>query len=200
MNQIREWKKVLIPYEQSVDELKIKFKAIRKQYRDVSEYSPIEFVTGRVKKISSILEKSKRRHIPEDKIEELMEDIAGIRIMCQFRDDIYKVVELIRARDGKDLRIVYEKKDYISNPKGSGYKSYHVIIQYPVQTALGEQSVLAEIQIRTLAMNFWATIEHSLNYKYKDNIPENVMLRLKKNQRKPHQILMKRCAILEMKS
>lgn len=180
MNQIREWKKVLIPYEQAVEELKIKFKAIRKQYRDVSEYSPIEFVTGRVKKISSILEKSKRRSIPEDKIEDLMEDIAGIRIMCQFKDDIYKVVDHIRTRDGKDLRIVYEK-DYISNPKGSGYKSYHVIIQYPVQTALGEQSILAEIQIRTLAMNFWATIEHSLNYKYKDNIPESVMLRLKKS-------------------
>jgi len=180
LNQIREWKKVLIPYEQAVEELKIKFKSIRKQYRDVSEYSDIEFVTGRVKKISSILEKSKRRNIPEDKIEELMEDIAGIRIMCQFRDDIYKVVEHIRERDGKDLRIVYEK-DYISNPKGSGYKSYHVIIQYPVHTALGEQSVLAEIQIRTLAMNFWATIEHSLNYKYKDNIPENVKLRLRKS-------------------
>lgn len=126
------------------------------------------------------MEKSKRRNIPEDNIEELMEDIAGIRIMCQFRDDIYKVVDLIRKRDGKDLRIVYEK-DYISNPKGSGYKSYHVIIQYPVQTALGEQSVLAEIQIRTLAMNFWATIEHSLNYKYKDNIPENVKNRLRKS-------------------
>ncbi len=180
MNQIREWKKVLIPYEQAVEELKIKFKAIRKQYRDVSEYSPIEFVTGRVKKISSILEKSKRRNIPEDNIEELMEDIAGIRIMCQFRDDIYKVVELIRARDGKDLNIVYEK-DYISNPKVSGYKSYHIIIQYPVQTALGDQSILAEIQIRTLAMNFWATIEHSLNYKYKDNIPDNVKTRLRKS-------------------
>lgn len=180
MNQIREWKKVLIPYEQAVEELKIKFKSIRKQYRDVSEYSPIEFVTGRVKKISSILEKSKRRNIPEDKIEELMEDIAGIRIMCQFKDDIYTVVELIRARDGKDLRIVYEK-DYISNTKISGYKSYHIIIQYPVQTALGEQSILAEIQIRTLAMNFWATIEHSLNYKYKDNIPENVKNRLRKS-------------------
>lgn len=180
MDQIREWKQVLIPYEQAVEELKIKFKFMRKQYRDVSEYSPIEFVTGRVKKISSILEKSKRRNIPEDKIEELMEDIVGIRIMCQFRDDIYKVVELIRDRDGKDLEIVYEK-DYISYPKPSGYKSYHVIISYPVQTALGEKAILAEIQIRTLAMNFWATIEHSLNYKYKDNIPENVKNRLRKS-------------------
>ncbi len=176
--QNREWKRMLIPYEQAVEELKIKFKSIRQQYRDLNEYSPIEFVTGRVKKISSILEKSKRRNIPEDKIEELMEDVCGIRVMCQFKDDIYRVVDHIRQRDGKDLRIVYEK-DYISNPKVSGYKSYHVIIQYPVQTALGEKAVLAEIQIRTLAMNFWATIEHSLNYKYKANLPAEVRKRLK---------------------
>lgn len=178
MNKIRQWKKILIPYEQAVDELKLKFKAIRSELRDMSEYSPIEFVTGRVKKISSILEKAKRGDIPEDKIEELMEDIAGIRVMCQFQDDIYSVVDVIRKRDGKDLKIVYEK-DYILNKKVSGYKSYHIIIKYPVQTAYGEKEILAELQIRTLAMNFWATIEHSLNYKYKHNIPNNVKDRLK---------------------
>lgn len=176
--QIRQWKQMLIPYEQAVQELKVKFKSIRREYRDMGEYSTIEFVTGRVKKISSILEKSKRRDIPEDKIEE-MEDIAGIRIMCQFRDDIYKVVELIRARDGNDLTIVYEK-DYINYPKESGYKSFHVIIKYPVQTAFGEKEILAEIQIRTLAINFWATIEHSLNYKYSTGLPEEVQVRLRK--------------------
>lgn len=180
MNKVRQWKKILIPYEQAVQELKLKFKAIRTELRDMSEYSPVEFVTGRVKKISSILEKAKRGDIPEDKIEEMMEDIAGIRIMCQFKDDIYSVVDIIRKRDGKDLKIVYEK-DYILNKKVSGYKSYHIIIKYPVQTAYGEQEILAELQIRTLAMNFWATIEHSLNYKYKENIPEHVKERLKKS-------------------
>jgi putative GTP pyrophosphokinase len=176
--QNREWKKFLLPYEQSIEELKVKFKAIRRDYRDMNEYSPIEFVTGRVKKISSILEKCKRYDIPLDKIEETMEDIAGIRIMCQFTDDIYDMVEHIRNRDGKDMTIVYEK-DYISNPKESGYKSYHVIIKYPVQTAMGQKNVLAELQIRTLAMNFWATIEHSLNYKYHSNIPGDIRERLK---------------------
>lgn len=180
MKKVREWQRILIPYEQAVEELKVKFKSIRNEFRELSEYSPIEFVTGRVKKISSILEKSKRRGIPEDQIETLMEDIAGIRIMCQFSDDIYKVVELIRSRDNKDLRIVYEK-DYISNPKDSGYKSYHIIIKYPVQTAFGEKEILAELQIRTLAMNFWATIEHSLNYKYKNTIPKEVTERLRKS-------------------
>lgn len=178
MKRIREWKSMLIPYEQAVEELKVKFKSIRNEYRELNDYSPIEFVTGRVKKISSILEKAKRRDIDEDQIEDLMEDIAGIRIMCQFKDDIYKVVELIRARDGKDLRIVYEK-DYIENIKESGYRSYHMIIRYAVQTAFGEKDILAEIQIRTLAMNFWATIEHSLNYKYQTNIPENVRNQLR---------------------
>ncbi|RKD22372.1 putative GTP pyrophosphokinase [Caminicella sporogenes DSM 14501] len=179
MQKIRRWKEILIPYEQAVEELKVKFKSIRNELRDMNEYSPIEFVTGRVKKISSILEKAKRYNIPEDKIEEKIEDIAGIRIMCQFEDDIYKVVDLIRKRDGKDLKIVYEK-DYIKNKKDSGYRSYHVIIKYPVQTALGEKEIFAELQIRTLAMNFWATIEHSLNYKYKKNIPENIKVRLRK--------------------
>ena len=194
MNKIRQWKKILIPYEQAVAELKLKFKSIRTELRDMSEYSPIEFVTGRVKKISSILEKAKRGDIPEDQIEELMEDIAGIRIMCQFQDDIYSVVEVIRKRDGRDLKIVYEK-DYILNKKQSGYKSYHVIIKYPVQTAYGQKEILAEIQIRTLAMNFWATIEHSLNYKYKQNIPANVKERLRKSAEAAASLDLEMCEI-----
>jgi len=179
MPRVKQWKKILIPYDQAVEELKVKFKAIRNEYRDMNEYSPIEFVTGRVKRISSILEKANRRNIAENRIEEEIEDIAGIRIMCQFVDDIYTVVELVRKRDGKDLKIVYEK-DYVKEKKESGYRSYHIIIKYPVQTALGEKEILAEIQIRTLAMNFWATIEHSLNYKYKKNIPENIRARIRK--------------------
>lgn len=93
-----------------------------------------------------------------------MEDIAGIRIMCQFVDDIDRVVEIIRERE--DMQILYEK-DYVKNVKPSGYRSYHMVIRYPVYMAKGKVEILAEFQIRTLAMNFWATIEHSLNYKYK---------------------------------
>jgi len=194
MKQIREWKKMLIPYEQAVEELKVKLKSIRNEYRELNEYSPIEFVTGRVKKISSILEKAKRRDIPEHMIEEMMEDIAGLRIMCQFKDDIYRVVEIIRERDGKDLKVVYEK-DYMENIKDSGYRSYHVIISYPVQTAFGEKEILAELQIRTLAMNFWATIEHSLNYKYKTNIPANVHDRLRRAAEAASQLDEEMCEI-----
>ncbi|MFF2090376.1 GTP pyrophosphokinase family protein [Paenibacillus sp. NPDC058174] len=173
----RDWNLFLQPYEQAVEELKVKFKTMRVELKMREAYAPIEFVTGRVKKISSVLEKAKRLNVPADQLETGIEDIAGIRIMCQFVDDIRRVAELIRSR--KDLSLVYEK-DYITNYKDSGYRSYHMIVEYPVQTALGQKIVLAEIQIRTLAMNFWATIEHSLNYKYKESLPEDVKERLKK--------------------
>lgn len=173
----RDWKKFLFPYEQTVEELKVKFKTLRGELKSREEYSPIEFVTGRVKKISSILEKAKRLNVSMDHLESGIEDIAGIRIMCQFVEDIQRLAELIRTR--QDMTVVYEK-DYITNKKPSGYRSFHIIVEYPVQTALGMKRVLAEIQIRTLAMNFWATIEHSLNYKYKETLPEEVRARLSK--------------------
>ncbi|EJW17698.1 GTP pyrophosphokinase family protein [Paenibacillus alvei] len=172
----RDWGNFLLPYAQAVEELKVKFKTLRTELKKREEYSPIEFVTGRVKRISSILEKSKRLEVPLDQLERGIEDIAGIRIMCQFVDDIHRVADLIRNR--QDMKVVYEK-DYITNYKESGYRSFHMIIEYPVQTALGQKMILGEIQIRTLAMNFWATIEHSLNYKYKDSLPEEVRQRLK---------------------
>lgn len=175
----QDWKRMLLPYTQAVEELKVKFKSIRKEFIAMDEYSPIEFVTGRVKKISSILEKAEKKNIPLDQVEEKMEDIAGIRIMCQFVEDIYKVIDIIKARDRKDL-VVVEERDYIINMKSSGYRSYHMIIKYPVQTGHGEKWIFAEIQIRTLAMNFWGTIEHSLRYKYKQNMPGHIQERLNK--------------------
>ncbi|WP_294155461.1 GTP pyrophosphokinase family protein [uncultured Clostridium sp.] len=175
---INNWKNFLMPYEQAVDELKVKLRSIRKEYRRKNEYSPIEFVTGRVKEVSSMLEKANKFGIPIDRIGYELEDIAGIRIMCQFVDDIDTVVELLRGR--KDMQILYEK-DYVRNVKESGYRSYHMIIKYPLNMAEGPVEILAEFQIRTLAMNFWATIEHSLNYKYKQHIPENLKEKLKRS-------------------
>ena len=174
---INDWKSFLIPYEQAVDELKVKLRSIRKEYRRKNEYSPIEFVTGRVKEVSSMLEKANKFGIPLDRVRYELEDIAGLRIMCQFVDDIDTVVELLRKR--KDMQIIYEK-DYVRNVKESGYRSYHMIIKYPVNMAEGPVEILAEFQIRTLAMNFWATIEHSLKYKYEHYIPETLAVRLRR--------------------
>ena len=172
---IVNWEEFLNPYIQTVGELKIKFRGVRKQYRKANRHSPIEFVTGRVKPIESIQEKMALRHIKLENLAQDMQDIAGIRIMVQFVDDVEEVLEIIRKR--KDMRVVHER-DYINNMKASGYRSYHVVVQYPVDTINGNQTVLAEIQIRTLSMNFWATIEHSLNYKYRGNFPEEIKQRL----------------------
>ncbi|ANJ69781.1 MULTISPECIES: GTP pyrophosphokinase [Latilactobacillus] len=174
---VENWKKFLMPYEQAVSELKIKLRGMRKQYQQNNEHAPIEFVTGRVKPIDSIKEKMQRRYITEDLLEQDMQDIAGLRIMCQFVEDIHEIVGLLHQRT--DMKIV-EERDYVSNVKPSGYRSYHIVIEYPVQLISGEKLILAEIQIRTMSMNFWATIEHSLNYKYQGEFPETLKARLKR--------------------
>ncbi|MGM7636173.1 GTP pyrophosphokinase [Bacillus sp. Hm123] len=171
------WDEFLSPYKQAVEELKVKLRGMRTQFELEDEHSPIEFVTGRVKPIASILEKAYEKGIPFERLESEIQDIAGVRMMCQFVDDIKKVVQKLRMR--KDFTIV-EEKDYISHKKPSGYRSYHLVIEYPVQTINGEKKILAEIQIRTLAMNFWATIEHSLNYKYDGQFPEEIQMRLQR--------------------
>ena len=170
-----EWEEFLDPYIQAVGELKIKLRGIRKQYRKQKQHSPIEFVTGRVKPIEGIKEKMVLRGIREENLAQDMQDIAGLRVMVQFVDDVEEVLDVLRKRH--DMRIIQER-DYIKNRKASGYRSYHVIIEYPVDTINGSKTILAEIQIRTLSMNFWATIEHSLNYKYKGEFPDEIKKRL----------------------
>ncbi|MEK3887393.1 GTP pyrophosphokinase [Bacillus sp. FSL K6-3431] len=172
---MNNWDQFLSPYKQAIEELKIKLKGMRGQFEKEHIHSPIEFVTGRVKPIASILEKAHVKKIPLENIAAEIQDIAGLRMMCQFVDDIDAVVQLLRKRN--DFRIV-EERNYIFHRKPSGYRSYHVVIEYPVQTIHGEKKVLAEIQIRTLAMNFWATVEHSLNYKYQGQFPEEIKARL----------------------
>lgn len=174
---IENWQHFLLPYQQAVNELKVKLRGMRKQYQERGEHSPIEFVTGRVKPVDSIKEKMVRRHVQEDRLEQDMQDIAGLRIMCQFVEDIYAVVDQLRQRS--DMTIL-EERDYVTNVKPSGYRSYHIVIEYPVQLVTGEKKILAEIQVRTLAMNFWATIEHSLNYKYQGAFPKELSARLQR--------------------
>ena len=182
---ITEWEEFLDPYIQAVGELKIKLRGIRKQYRKQNKHSPIEFVTGRVKPIESIKEKMVRRGIGYDTLEQDLQDIAGLRVMVQFVDDVKEVVSILHKR--QDMRVVQER-DYIKHRKTSGYRSYHLIIEYTVDTIKGAKTILVEIQIRTLAMNFWATIEHSLNYKYQGDFPEEIKERLAITARISHQL------------
>ena len=169
------WDTFLVPYKQAVAELSLKFQTLREQYLAGGEYSPIHYIYGRVKNVNSIIEKARKYGITIDEIDIKLKDIAGIRIVTQFEEDILFLEKLIKLRT--DMRVVVIK-DYLTNPKPSGYKSIHLIVEYDVNTINGVETVLCEIQLRTLAMDFWSTIEHSLNYKYKDAMPENIRQRL----------------------
>ena len=173
--EIQKWREILIPYELAVSELEIKFNHMIKESRMVGRYSYIEQVHGRVKTLSSILDKAKRKGIDVEEVIEKICDIAGIRLICQFVEDIEKVVQIIRERS--DMEIV-EEIDYVKESKPSGYRSYHIVVLYEVITIYGKKKLYVEIQIRTLAMNFWSTIEHSLQYKYSENLPDYIRARL----------------------
>jgi len=170
------------PYQQTVDEMKVKLKGIK--YGSVAEnsYSPIEFVVGRVKTTESLLKKAEKKGIAIgvgpwiEEIETQIYDIAGLRIVSRFVEDIREVQALLVQRE--DFQVL-EIKDYIEQPKESGYRSVHMICRYPAYHGAQKKDVLCEIQLRTLAMNFWATNEHELRYKYAGGIPEEMMRELR---------------------
>lgn len=176
--ELINWEEKLLPYRQAVNELVVKIENIKDEYEALKLTPPLEEVHGRVKSIASILDKAGKRNIPVENIFDELEDIAGVRIICRFVEDIERVVGLIRQRQGLDLDIIQEE-DYITNTKASGYRSYHMTVKYDMVTLEGRKSVFCEIQIRTMAMNFWASIEHSLRYKYSGNLPEALQQRLR---------------------
>ncbi len=145
--EIQLWREILTPYDLAVKELIVKFEHLIYEYRSQGLYSPIEQVTGRVKTIASILDKAQKKKIPVSEVEERFVDIAGVRIICQFVEDIPKVVQIIRRRT--DMEVIKER-DYIHHMKDSGYRSYHVIVNYEVQTLHGNKKIKVEIQILSL--------------------------------------------------
>ena len=143
--EMQLWREMLSPYEVAVEEIVVKFNHMIKEHREQGRYSPIEQITGRVKSIPSLLEKAHKKKIPLDEIEDYIEDIAGVRIICQFVEDIETVVSLIRNRTDMEIK---KEKDYITNQKPSGYRSYHIIVYYTVQTLQGPRKLNVEIQIK----------------------------------------------------
>ena len=165
------WHEILEPYELAVKELQVKFRHLIKEHHGKGLYSPIESVSGRVKSVSSILEKMQRKGIVPEEMEEQVEDIAGIRIICQFVEDIEKVADLIQKRSDIEIK---SEKDYIRHMKDSGYRSYHLIVYYTVETMNGPKRIQVEIQIRTIAQDFWASLEHKIHYKFEGDAPESI--------------------------
>lgn len=170
---IKEWRQLIKLYEFAVHEIHTKIKILTEELYVFHQESPMEHIKTRVKTPQSIIKKLEKRNIeptPENAKKHLT-DIAGIRIICSFTSDIYKIFEMLENQ--KDIELVMYK-DYISNPKKSGYQSLHMIIKIPVFLSDGEVEIPVEIQIRTIAMDFWASLEHKLKYKYDHKAPKHI--------------------------
>ena len=169
--EVFDWDSFLQPYELAVEGFLLKMEGIKKQYLVKGIHCPIEIVSGRVKTPESIINKAERMNvnIPE------VHDIGGVRITCKYLEDVYQVAKLLKSR--KDIKLI-EERDYVKNVKPSGYRSLHLICRYNVETIEGQQPILLEFQIRTHAMHFWASIEHSIKYKYNKKIPQEIKERL----------------------
>ena len=176
--QIKEWRKLLFIHESAVEEINTKLKIINKEFKIIHDYNPIEHIKDRVKKPESIIEKMERKNIKitVDNAKEYIHDIAGIRVICSFTNDIYKIYKLIEKQT--DIKVL-KVKDYIKNPKPNGYRSLHMIVELPIFLTNKIERVKIEIQIRTIAMDFWASLEHKIYYKYKGDTPNEIPDQLK---------------------
>lgn len=164
INEAREFQQAIMMYTSAIREVKTKLEVLNDELSIKNQRNPIEMIKSRVKKPMSIMEKLKRRGL-EISVESMvnnLDDVAGVRIICSFLDDIYKVAEMLVRQD--DVTVV-AVKDYIKNPKPNGYRSYHMIIEIPVFFSDSKKPMRVEVQIRTMAMDFWASLDHQLKYK-----------------------------------
>ncbi|WHY94200.1 GTP pyrophosphokinase family protein [Neobacillus cucumis] len=182
IKEIKELKVELIrfmmAYKFALDEMNTKINILQDEFNFIHDYNPIEHVKSRLKSPESILKKVYRKDFDFtlDSIKVNIKDIAGIRITCSFRSDIYEISKMIANQ--KDVRVV-EYKDYIQNPKPNGYQSLHLILEVPIFMSDREELVYVEVQIRTIAMDFWASLEHKIYYKYNEEVPEKMIVELK---------------------
>ncbi|MGG2055779.1 GTP pyrophosphokinase family protein [Lysinibacillus pakistanensis] len=173
-----ELTRFFLAYKFALQEIETKINILQEEFKLIHEYNPIEHVSTRIKSPKSILMKIKKKSI-EPSIEDIREnirDIAGVRITCSFVEDIYKVSAMLQAQH--DIEIV-DVKDYIAYPKDNGYQSLHLIIKIPIFMSDHMEKVYSEIQIRTIAMDFWASLEHKIYYKYNKEVPEHIRIELK---------------------
>ncbi len=173
LGEPEEVQSMLMMYTGVIREVKTKLEVLNDELNIKNQRNPIEFIETRVKTPQSIAKKLKRRNLPVDidSAKKHLNDIAGIRVICSFTTDIYRLAEMIRNQ--RDIHVI-SVKDYIKNPKSSGYTSYHMIVQVPVYLSDKIVETKVEIQIRTVAMDFWATLEHKINYKFEGQVPEHI--------------------------
>lgn len=174
-----EFIKLMSYYRCAIMELETKFNVLNEYFSLQYDRQPITDIKTRLKSPVSIREKLKRRNLPMalDVIEKNLFDIAGIRVVCSFPDDVYMIEEALLKQD--DV-VLIERKDYIANPKPNGYRSLHLIVEIPIFLATEKRMMKAEIQLRTIAMDFWATLEHQLRYKKNNEFTEEMAIELDK--------------------
>ena len=167
------WNTVMFMYNAALKKMKTKLEILSDEFQNIHSYNPIEYIKGRIKSPESIVKKLKKNGY-ESNVDNMMEyvnDIAGVRIVCSFTKDIYTLADMIGQQ--RDVTVV-SIKDYIKKPKESGYKSYHMLVKVPIYMTGGEISIKVEIQIRTIAMDFWASLEHKIYYKFEGHAPEYI--------------------------
>ncbi|MCI2013174.1 MAG: GTP pyrophosphokinase family protein [Ancrocorticia sp.] len=176
--RLKQVQHLMMIYEFAMEEILTKINILRKEFRVAHDYNPIEHVSSRIKSARSLVEKAHRKGISltYDALRAHMFDIAGVRLTCSFVSDIYRMRELLLAQT--DIKLI-DERDYITNPKPNGYKSLHLIVEVPVFLAEGVDHVPVEIQLRTSAMDFWASLEHKLYYKYEGDVPRHMTDSLK---------------------
>ena len=173
MQEMQSFEEIMMMYSCAIREVKTKFEVLNDDFSVRYKRNPIEFIQSRIKKPVSIAKKLASKGCPVTcaSILNNLDDVAGIRVICPFIDDIYMVAEKLISQD--DITLI-EAKDYISHPKPNGYRSLHVIVEIPVFFADHTRNMRVEVQIRTIAMDFWASLEHKINYKFEGNAPEHV--------------------------
>lgn len=177
-DQVDQWRSVMFLYDSALKKVNTKIEILNNEFVNCYDYNPIEHIKSRLKTADSIVKKLKKDGC-EVTIENMMEhlsDIAGIRIICSFTSDIYQIAEMISSQ--ADVTVL-QVKDYIRHPKPNGYKSYHMVVTVPVYLTDGSVDIKVEIQIRSVAMDFWASLEHKIAYKFEGNAPENLLKELK---------------------
>ena len=170
---VDSWKTIMFLYNSALKEVGTKLEILNDEFQHVHQYNPIEHIKTRVKTAESIVKKLKK-HGYESTIQNMIQyvnDIAGIRVICSFTSDIYRIAEMISNQS--DIKVI-AVKDYIVTPKTSGYKSYHMLVTVPVYLSDRILDTKVEIQIRTVAMDFWASLEHKIHYKFEGNAPDYI--------------------------
>lgn len=165
-------------YNAAIREISAKFEIFDEEFQVFHAHNPIHHMESRLKSPRSIAEKLTRKGYPLgiENIKRYITDIAGIRVICNYIEDVYDMARLLLAQD--EITVL-KKADYIKNPKPNGYRSLHIVVTVPISLSTGSERVPVEIQIRTIAMDFWASLEHNLRYKYPSELKEDLQLQLK---------------------